>query len=102
MLIVADENIPLLDEFFLDFGEIRRCPGRAIDASAVADADVLLVRSVTRVDQQLLAGSQVAFVGTCTTPITTLTSNTISTMLRIVSKTPPGADAANTKLYQNG
>lgn len=66
MLIVADENIPLLDEFFLDFGEIRRCPGRAIDASAVADADVLLVRSVTRVDQQLLAGSQVAFVGTCT------------------------------------
>lgn len=66
MLIVADENIPMLDEFFASFGEIRRYPGRAIDAVAVRDADVLLVRSVTRVDRQLLAGSQVKFVGTCT------------------------------------
>ena len=32
----------------------------------MADADVLLVRSVTQVDQALLAGSQVKFVGTCT------------------------------------
>ncbi|MEJ5863665.1 4-phosphoerythronate dehydrogenase PdxB [Pseudomonas farsensis] len=66
MLIVADENIPLLDAFFAGFGEIRRYPGRAIDAACVRDADVLLVRSVTRVDRQLLQGSQVRFVGTCT------------------------------------
>lgn len=66
MLIVADENIPLLDAFFAGFGEIRRYPGRAIDAACVRDADLLLVRSVTRVDRQLLEGSQVRFVGTCT------------------------------------
>ncbi|MBC3410361.1 4-phosphoerythronate dehydrogenase PdxB [Pseudomonas sp. SWRI51] len=66
MLIVADENIPLLDAFFAGFGEIRRYPGRAIDAACVRDADVLLVRSVTRVGRQLLQGSQVRFVGTCT------------------------------------
>ncbi|CAG8865486.1 Erythronate-4-phosphate dehydrogenase [Pseudomonas fluorescens] len=66
MLIVADENIPLLDAFFAGFGEIRRYPGRAIDAACVKDADVLLVRSVTRVHQQLLEGSRVRFVGTCT------------------------------------
>lgn len=66
MLIVADENIPLLDAFFAGFGEIRRYPGRAIDAACVRDADVLLVRSVTRVTAQLLEGSQVRFVGTCT------------------------------------
>ncbi len=66
MLIVADENIPLLDSFFAGFGEIRRYPGRAIDAACVKDADVLLVRSVTRVDQALLEGSKVRFVGTCT------------------------------------
>lgn len=66
MLIVADENIPLLDAFFAGFGEIRRYPGRAIDAASVKDADVLLVRSVTRVDRQLLEGSKVRFVGTCT------------------------------------
>ncbi|RXU60849.1 4-phosphoerythronate dehydrogenase PdxB [Pseudomonas protegens] len=66
MLIVADENIPLIDEFFASFGEIRRFPGRAIDRAAVEQADVLLVRSVTQVDRQLLEGSPVRFVGTCT------------------------------------
>ena len=66
MLIVADENIPLLDAFFEGFGEIRRYPGRAIDRAAVVDADVLLVRSVTTVDRALLEDSKVRFVGTCT------------------------------------
>lgn len=66
MRIVADENIPLLDEFFAGFAEITRLPGRGIDATAVADADLLLVRSVTNVDRTLLHGSAVKFVGTCT------------------------------------
>lgn len=66
MRIVADENIPLLDAFFAGFGEIRRCAGRAIDRDVLGDAEVLLVRSVTRVDRALLEGSSVRFVGTCT------------------------------------
>lgn len=66
MLIVADENIPLLDAFFQGFGEIRRVPGRGIDRSMVEQADVLLVRSVTQVNRTLLEGSKVKFVGTCT------------------------------------
>ncbi|MGP6463089.1 4-phosphoerythronate dehydrogenase PdxB [Pseudomonas parakoreensis] len=66
MLIVADENIPLLDAFFAGFGEIRRVPGRAIDRATVEQADVLLVRSVTNVNRALLEGSKVRFVGTCT------------------------------------
>jgi erythronate-4-phosphate dehydrogenase len=66
MQIVADENIPLLDEFFAAFGPISRHPGRAIDRAALGDAEVLLVRSVTRVDRALLEGSKVRFVGTCT------------------------------------
>ncbi|WP_454864956.1 4-phosphoerythronate dehydrogenase PdxB [Pseudomonas rhizophila] len=66
MLIVADENIPLLDAFFQGFGEIRRVPGRGIDRTMVEQADVLLVRSVTQVNRTLLVGSKVKFVGTCT------------------------------------
>ncbi|WP_434580512.1 4-phosphoerythronate dehydrogenase PdxB [Pseudomonas sp. Z5-35] len=66
MLIVTDENIPLLDAFFQGFGEIRRVPGRSIDRALVEQADVLLVRSVTQVNRALLAGSKVRFVGTCT------------------------------------
>ncbi|WP_061288680.1 4-phosphoerythronate dehydrogenase PdxB [Azotobacter vinelandii] len=66
MRILADENIPLVHAFFSAFGEIRQLPGRAIVSGSLGDADVLLVRSVTRVDAALLEGSRVRFVGTCT------------------------------------
>ncbi|QAX82041.1 4-phosphoerythronate dehydrogenase PdxB [Candidatus Pseudomonas adelgestsugas] len=66
MLIVADENISLLDVFFQGFGEIHRVSGRSINHATVKSADVLLVRSVTNVDRTLLTGTKVRFVGTCT------------------------------------
>lgn len=66
MRILADENIPLVEAFFGGHGDIRRLPGRSIDRAALGDAEVLLVRSVTDVSRELLAGSQVKFVGTCT------------------------------------
>lgn len=66
MQIVADENIPLLEQFFSEFGEIRKVPGRSMTASDVNDADILLVRSVTEVNAGLIANSPVKFIGTCT------------------------------------
>lgn len=66
MKIIADENIPLVNEVFGKFGEVETYAGRAISSHHVRDADVLLVRSITKVDKQLLAGSTVRFVGTCT------------------------------------
>lgn len=64
--IVADENIPLACEAFGAFGEVELVAGRKIDARTVADADALVVRSVTRVGDALLDGSRVRFVGTAT------------------------------------
>jgi erythronate-4-phosphate dehydrogenase len=64
--IVADENIPLLEQFFSDFGDIRRVQGRSMTADDVKDADILLVRSVTNVNEALIANSPVKFIGTCT------------------------------------
>ncbi|MBR9885363.1 MAG: 4-phosphoerythronate dehydrogenase PdxB [Oceanospirillales bacterium] len=66
MKILADENIPALDALFADIGEIRRLPGRKLSAADVADSDILLVRSITRVDEPLLTDSRVGFVGTAT------------------------------------
>ena len=66
MKIVADENIGNVKELFAGFGEVQLMPGRVINTAAVAEADMLLVRSVTKVDKALLAGSRVKFVGTCT------------------------------------
>tara|TARA_R110000868_G_scaffold52742_5_gene166184 strand:+ start:6235 stop:7377 length:1143 start_codon:yes stop_codon:yes gene_type:complete len=64
--IAADENIPLVDSFFSEFGEIRRLNGRSLTADQLADTDILLVRSVTAVDETLLKGTPVKFVGTAT------------------------------------
>jgi erythronate-4-phosphate dehydrogenase len=65
--IVADENIPLVEELFASFGEVVLLPGRQIHAEEVKDADILLVRSVTNVEKNLLTNSKVKFVGTATT-----------------------------------
>lgn len=66
MLLLADENIPFAREAFGALGEVRLLAGRAIDCKAVREADALLVRSVTRVNAALLAGSRIKFVGTAT------------------------------------
>ncbi|OAD19711.1 erythronate-4-phosphate dehydrogenase, partial [Candidatus Thiomargarita nelsonii] len=66
MEIVADENIPFVSTVFASLGEVRTLIGRQINRADLGDAEVLLVRSVTQVDEKLLAGSAVRFVGTAT------------------------------------
>jgi erythronate-4-phosphate dehydrogenase len=67
MIILADENIPYVKQSFAAFGEVKIVSGRDINAAMLTDVDVLLVRSVTPVNEQLLTGSQVKFVGSATT-----------------------------------
>lgn len=66
MKIVADANIPFVRECLSSVGEVRVLSGRDITPQVVADADALLVRSITPVNEALLAGSPVRFVGTAT------------------------------------
>lgn len=66
MKIVADANLPYVEDFFAGYGQITRILGREISAKDVRDADILLVRAVTKVNAQLLEGSQVKFVGSMT------------------------------------
>lgn len=66
LTIVADENIPALESLFGNLGRLVRCSGRTLSSEALQEADILLVRSVTSVDQALLAGTPVRFVGTAT------------------------------------
>jgi erythronate-4-phosphate dehydrogenase len=64
--ILADENIPFAREAFGTLGDVRLKHGRRIAHADLADVDLLIVRSVTRVDASLLAGTRVQFVGTAT------------------------------------
>jgi len=67
MKIYADENMPYVKDFFADLGEVTLINGRILTADQMSDADVLLVRSVTKVNEQLLSKSpKLKFVGTAT------------------------------------
>lgn len=98
MLIVADENIPLLESFFGDFGEVRRVAGRTVTAAHVQDADILLVRSVTSVNQALLDGSRVRFVGTATIGTNHIDQNWLAAQ-GIAFQAAPGCNATSVVEY---
>ncbi|WP_394130111.1 4-phosphoerythronate dehydrogenase [Shewanella maritima] len=67
MKIIADENMPYVNPLFDDFGEVTFVNGRSIDPKQLVDADVLLVRSITQVNEALLADAkQLKFVGSAT------------------------------------
>lgn len=66
MRLIVDENLPFTQDFFGDTAELVHLPGAAFTPEAVREADGLLVRSVTQVNQQLLQNSRVRFVGTAT------------------------------------
>ena len=65
MHIVADENMPALDDFER-LGRVTRVDGRSLTRADLRDADILLVRSVTPVTEALLADTPVRFVGSAT------------------------------------
>jgi erythronate-4-phosphate dehydrogenase len=64
--IIADANIPFVKECFSSLGEVEAVAGRGLAAGHLADADCLLVRSVTKVNENLLRNSSVKFVATAT------------------------------------
>jgi len=63
MKLIIDDACYAYEKIFGDFGNITAMAGRDIDADSVKNAEVLIVRSRTRVDEKLLAGSCVKFVG---------------------------------------
>lgn len=67
MKVVADENIPGLERLADAGVDLLRRPGRDIAAADVGDAQALLIRSVTRIDEDLLAcAPRLRYVGTAT------------------------------------
>ncbi|MDA8495411.1 4-phosphoerythronate dehydrogenase PdxB [Kluyvera georgiana] len=66
MKILVDENMPYARELFSRLGEVKAVPGRPIPTEALTDADALMVRSVTKVNEALLGDKAIKFVGTAT------------------------------------
>lgn len=67
MKIVVDDKIPYIQEKLnLLTDELVAIGGSKISAADVKDADALIVRTRTRCDESLLAGSKMRFVATAT------------------------------------
>ncbi len=64
--VVADANIRGLEDALGDVAEITLREGRAISRQDLLAADALLVRSITQVNESLLANTAIKFVGTAT------------------------------------
>lgn len=67
MKIIADEAIIFIKEYFSDKGELILKPGRHLSHEDVKEADMLIARSVTPIDQKLLNNTRVKFVGSVVT-----------------------------------
>lgn len=67
MNFLVDENIPLAQEVFDAQGKVTVFSGRQPAAAVLAETEVLLVRSVTQVNERLLQQApKLKFVGTAT------------------------------------
>jgi len=66
MKLVVDENIALAEEAFSQFGDVLLISRRQITNEILRNADALIVRSITNIDENLLQNTNINFVGTAT------------------------------------
>ncbi|MDA7448129.1 4-phosphoerythronate dehydrogenase [Candidatus Pseudothioglobus singularis] len=63
MKLMVDDAVWGFNKIFSEFGEVVTLPGRDISRESLLDCDMLIVRSRTQVNQELLEGTQISFVG---------------------------------------
>lgn len=90
--VVCDENILVTPLLRAAAADIRTLPGRHIDNATLQQADALLVRSVTQVNQALLQGTPVRFVGTATAGTDHIDHEQLAAM-NVAFTAAPGANA---------
>ena len=99
MNIFYDENMPFAAEFFADLGELTAFTGRTLSANDVSDADVLLVRSITKVNEDLLQhNKKLSFVGTATIGVDHIDQDYLS-QRNVNFHSAPGCNAVSVAEY---
>ena len=63
MKLMVDDAVWGFNKIFSEFGEVVTLPGRDISRESLLDCDMLIVRSRTQVNQELLEGTKISFVG---------------------------------------
>ena len=95
---VVDEVIPHTAALKALMGDVTILPGRDITPATISDADILLVRSITPVNESLLAGTSVQFVGTATAGVDHFDVEAIE-RLGVAWAAAPGSNAVSVVEY---
>jgi len=100
MNIIVDENIPLLADVLNELGNVAIAKGREIDNSMLrnSNCDAIFVRSITKVNEQLLRNTHVKFVGSATAGIDHVDVKYLEKN-GICFKSAPGANANSVAEY---
>ena len=99
MKIYYDENMPFAKEFFGDLGQLQPFSGRTLSAEQVKTADVLLVRSITKVNKTLLQkNKKCIFVGTATIGVDHIDQTYLKNQ-NITFSSAPGCNAISVAEY---
>ena len=95
---VVDDVIPHTAALKALMGDVTTLPGRDITPATISDAHILLVRSITPVNESLLAGTAVQFVGTATAGIDHFDIEAIE-RLGVAWSAAPGSNAVSVVEY---
>ena len=95
---VIDDVIPHTAALQALMGDVTILPGRDITPATISDADILLVRSITPVNESLLAGTSVQFVGTATAGVDHFDVEAIE-RLGVAWAAAPGSNAVSVVEY---
>jgi erythronate-4-phosphate dehydrogenase len=99
MKILADQNMPLVEEYFADLGSVTRFDGRNAKPEQIEDVDILLTRSVTKVNAELLQyAKKLKFVGTATIGIDHIDTELLDDK-EIAFSSAPGCNASAVAEY---
>jgi len=98
MRFVVDKNIPLVEEAFGTLGHVEAIETGKFSREAVREADVIVVRSETRVGRSLIEGSPVKFVGTATIGVDHIDTEYLASK-GIEFASAPGCNSNSVKEY---
>lgn len=97
-VVVVNRSTPFAVEVFSQIGTVIALESQEVTKEAVREADILIVRSETKVDKSLLEGSAIRFVGTVTIGIDHVDSDYL-TSNGIAFASAPGSNANSVTEY---
>ena len=98
MKILADAHIPYLQGIAEQFGEVSYLPGNQFTKESVKENDVLIVRTVTHFDEEILKGSNVKLICSATIGFDHIDTEYCDSH-NIAWRTAPGCNARSVEQY---